>query len=122
MSWTLTKTARFEASHRLPAHDGKCQRLHGHSWQVRVEVYGVALRDAGPKAGMVSDFADIGGPLKSLIDARLDHYHLNDTTPLPNPTSEALAQWIFGELAPLVPGLSAVTVEETCTSAARYQP
>ncbi len=123
--WILTKRMRFEASHQLPRHDGKCARLHGHSWQVEVEVRGVQLHQAGPKAGMLADFGDIGGPLATLVAERLDHYHLNDSTGIPDPTSEELARWIFNRLdAPyyaLGVTLTAVTVEETCTSRARYE-
>jgi 6-pyruvoyltetrahydropterin/6-carboxytetrahydropterin synthase len=36
--WLIYKEVRFEAAHRLPYHDGKCQRLHGHSWIGRVYV------------------------------------------------------------------------------------
>lgn len=122
MTWTLTKTARFEASHRLPRHDGKCSRLHGHSWQVKVEARGGALMGDGPKSGMLVDYADLGGPLKALVEASLDHYHLNDSTGLENPTSEALAQWVYERLKPQIPELTAVSVEETCTSCAEYRP
>lgn len=122
MSWRLTKRGRFEAAHVLPHHDGKCARLHGHSWQVEIEVIGYVLVEYGPKAGMVVDFADLSRPLDRLIEQRLDHYHLNESTGLESPTSEALARWIFDALCPDVPSLTAVTVEETCTSRAEYRP
>lgn len=120
--FTLTKRARFEASHQLPAHDGKCRRLHGHSWYVTVEVSGDTLHASGPKAGMLVDFYDLSRPLDRLIEESLDHYHLNDSTGLENPTSESLAKWIWDRLASEVRGLSAVIVEETCTSSCRYSP
>lgn len=122
MSWTLTKRATFEASHRLPLHDGKCARLHGHSWRVEVQVAGDALHAGGPQSGMLVDFYRIGEPLRRLVDAHLDHYHLNDSTGLENPTSEELARWIYDRLAHEVPLLAAVVVEETCTSRAEYRP
>lgn len=122
MSWTLTKSVTFEASHRLPNHDGKCARLHGHSWRVTVEVRGSALQGTGAQAGMLVDFYRIGDPLKRLVEGHLDHYHLNDTTGLENPTSEELARWIYDRLAADVPLLSAVMVDETCTSRAEYRP
>lgn len=51
----------------------------------------------------------------------LEHYYLNETTGLENPTSEAIAKWVFEQLeeAPL-PGLHSVEIQETCTSGARY--
>lgn len=36
------KEFRFEAAHRLPRHDGKCRRPHGHSYVLWVEVEGEA--------------------------------------------------------------------------------
>jgi 6-pyruvoyltetrahydropterin/6-carboxytetrahydropterin synthase len=51
----------------------------------------------------------------------LDHYYLNETTGLENPTSEAIAKWVFEQLEEAaLPGLHAVEIQETCTSGARY--
>lgn len=118
----LTKKATFEASHQLPHHDGKCARLHGHSWSLTVEVTGTELQRVGPKAGMLQDFGDIKSHLNWLVETHLDHYHLNESTGLENPTSEELAHWIFQRLRTRIPHLSAVTVEETCTSRCEYRP
>lgn len=123
MSFTLRKRATFEAAHMLPQHDGKCARLHGHSWAVEIEVTGPDLCAAGPKSGMLVDFYDIGVPLKELVESHLDHWYLNERIPeLPNPTSEELARWIFRRLFNRVPRLRAVIVEETCTSRCEYRP
>jgi len=118
----LEKQFRFEASHQLPNHDGKCARLHGHSWIGRAVVEGVELHTTGPKVGMLIDYADINEPVKRLVEAYLDHYHLNESTGLVNPTSEELALWIFNRLKPLITGLSAIVIEETCTSRCEYRP
>ena len=55
----------------------------------------------------------------SLHDA-LDHHYLNEVPGLDNPTSEILAMWIWDRLAPSLPGLSQITVRETCTSSCTY--
>jgi len=34
----VSKTAWFEAAHRLKDHRGQCHYLHGHTWQVDIEV------------------------------------------------------------------------------------
>jgi 6-pyruvoyltetrahydropterin/6-carboxytetrahydropterin synthase len=120
--WRLRKSATFEASHVLPNHAGKCARLHGHSWKVTVEVTGFSLQEKGSESGMVMDFGYVGNFLKSLVEQHLDHYHLNDTTELANPTSEALAKWVFDMLHLSIPELSAVTIDETCTSSCEYRP
>lgn len=73
----------FEAAHRLPGYKGKCIRLHGHSYRVKVKC-------SGPigEAGVVTDFSKI----KATID-RLDHRYLNDFMNLP--TAENTAQWLL---------------------------
>lgn len=120
--FTLSKQFRFEASHQLPAHDGKCARLHGHSWVGWVYVQGPELQQTGPKAGMLIDFGDLKQYLSPLVETFLDHHHLNETTGLANPTSEEVARWIYLQLKPQLPGLLAIEIEETCTSRCRYQP
>jgi 6-pyruvoyltetrahydropterin/6-carboxytetrahydropterin synthase len=121
-TWTIYKEFRFEAAHRLPDHDGKCQRLHGHSWIGRVYLKGSRLTESGPKAGMLMDYGDIKAYLKPLLNDYLDHHYLNDTTGLVNPTSEEVARWIFDRLSESgLPHLQAVEVRETCTSSAYYQ-
>lgn len=118
----LEKTFRFEASHQLPKHDGKCARLHGHSWVGRVVIEGPDLIGDGAKAGMLQDYGDLSAVVKPLVDGYLDHWHLNDSTGLENPTSEELARWIFHKLKASLPLLTEVQIEETCTSKAIYRP
>jgi 6-pyruvoyltetrahydropterin/6-carboxytetrahydropterin synthase len=120
-TWTLRKSFRFEAAHHLPHHDGRCARRHGHSWVGWVEVRGDRLQREGSKAGMLIDYGDLAAAVDPLVDAFLDHWDLNESTGLENPTSEALAQWMFARLAPVLPRLVAVEVEETCTSSCRYE-
>lgn len=119
--WTIYKEFRFEAAHRLPYHDGKCSRLHGHSWLGKVYVRGSKLIAEGAKKGMVMDYGDIKQYIQPLLDNYLDHYYLNESTGLDNPTSEAIAQWIYQQLETAnLPGLVAVEIRETCTSGCRY--
>ena len=113
----LFKEFTFEAAHRLPnvPEGHKCARLHGHSFVVRISVDG----EVGEQSGWVMDFGDIKSAFKPLYD-RLDHYYLNDIPGLENPTSENLARWIWMELSPTLPQLSAVEIRETCTSGCIY--
>ena len=120
MTWTLTKEFRFEAAHRLPHHSGKCSRLHGHSWRGYIFVAGDALQTEGSQQGMIVDYADIKALLQPLVEDFLDHHYLNDSLQLQNPTSEAVAKWIFRQLKPKLPGLVAVRIDETCTSRCIY--
>lgn len=121
--FTLTKEFRFEAAHRLPAHDGKCARLHGHSWVGRVILQGDKLQSGpSPKMGMLQDYADIKAVLEPIIEAHLDHHFLNESMPLQDPTSEQVAHWLYERLKSELPLLLAVEIDETCTSSCRYQP
>ncbi|MGW9400218.1 6-carboxytetrahydropterin synthase QueD [Streptomyces sp. NPDC055642] len=108
----------FEAAHRLPRvpEGHKCARLHGHSYKVTVHVEA----RVDPEAGWVMDFGDVKQAFKP-IDAQLDHYYLNDIEGLDNPTSENLARWIWDRMVTELPGLSAITVRETCTSGCTYR-
>jgi 6-pyruvoyltetrahydropterin/6-carboxytetrahydropterin synthase len=114
----IFKDFTFEAAHRLPhvAPDHKCARLHGHSFQVRVQIEA----PLDPESGWVRDFADLSCAMQPVLD-RLDHYYLNDVPGLENPTSELLARWIWARLVPSLPELSQVVVRETCTSGCIYR-
>jgi 6-pyruvoyltetrahydropterin/6-carboxytetrahydropterin synthase len=119
--WVLGKEFTFEASHQLKYHDGKCARLHGHSWKGIVYVQGNCLMQDGAKQGMVMDYSEIKQYLKPLVDGYLDHYHLNESLGLENPTSEVIAQWIFNQLTESgLRGLVGVQINETCTSRCFY--
>lgn len=125
----LTKTFKFEASHVLPNHPGKCSNLHGHSWVLTVEVSGPIDQETG----MVDDYANISKAVNPIID-ELDHAHLgawhtglviiqprgtksvfwlaNDF----NPTSENLLLAIAKQLLKRGFVFSSLTLNETCTT------
>jgi len=129
--WELSKKFLFEASHQLKNHDGKCSRLHGHSWVGWISISRGQLFQSGPKKGMVFDYADLSAIVKPIVEESLDHWHLNDTVDEENPTSEIIAKWMWikveTELRPLlredvddVIDSLTVTIEETCTSRCVY--
>lgn len=109
---------RFEAAHRLPnVPDGhKCARLHGHSFRVEVAITGAI----DPHTGWIMDFADMDEAMEP-VRRQLDHRYLNDVPGLENPTSEVLARWIWERLVDSLPGLSSVTVHETCNARCVYR-
>lgn len=121
MSTTIFKDFTFEAAHMLPhvPEGHKCGRLHGHSFNLRVELRG----QVDQFTGWIVDFGDVKAALKPMI-SRLDHHYLNDIEGMENPTSEVIAEWVFNEAAKLLDGLCAVesvTVKETCTCGATYR-
>jgi 6-pyruvoyltetrahydropterin/6-carboxytetrahydropterin synthase len=113
----LVKDFRFEAAHWLPnvPEGHKCRRMHGHSFRGEVAVRGAV----DPHTGWLMDFAELKRAVDPIV-ARLDHYVLNEIEGLTNPTSEMLAVWVWEQLAPSVPLLARVTIEETCTSRCHY--
>ncbi len=108
----------IEAAHRLPhAPPGhKCQRLHGHSFQIDIHLRG----EVQLEPGWVMDFADLKTAFQPLYD-QLDHRYLNEVEGLSNPTSENLAMWIWDRLQPALPALASIVVRETCTSGCVYE-
>jgi 6-pyruvoyltetrahydropterin/6-carboxytetrahydropterin synthase len=119
----VCKTFRFEAAHRLPDHDGKCRKLHGHSYRVEVEVATATLAAEGPKRGMAIDFGDVKEAVADIVN-QMDHTVLNDRalwsdTP---PTAEAIAKEFYDVVSRRLLGVSRVRVWETDDSWAEYTP
>lgn len=138
---TIEKEFRFEASHVLPKHPGKCARLHGHSWVLRVAVKGLI----DPDSGFVLDYAELKKLVNEHVVNKLDHTHLgNGYARLDKfdgdfgtnaqcafgegfyPSSENLVVAIGKILTPLIPELKnnvrlySITLDETCTSRATW--
>lgn len=90
----------FEAAHRLPYHDGKCQRLHGHSYRLELIFSGpIQLPQSdNPQSGFVADFGVLDRIIRTeLIDPYLDHHQLEETIPaVPYASAELLSAWIMG--------------------------
>ena len=103
----IFKEFTFESAHRLPfvPEGHKCGRLHGHSFKVAIHLSG----DIDPATGWIRDFSEIKAIFKPLYE-QLDHNYLNDIPGLENPTSEVLAKWIWQQLKPLLPELSAIRI------------
>lgn len=120
--FTLKKNFRFEASHQLKHYEGKCCRLHGHSWKMTIEIKGEIKSTLN---NMVIDYNIISKIVNPLLEERLDHFHLNDTLNSEDPTSEYVAKWIFDYLYPMFASinleLNAVELNETCTTKCRYE-
>ncbi len=116
MTYRIAKRFQFAASHALEGlpEGHKCARLHGHTYEVEVELAAESLN----AVGMVHDYGDFG----PVVDD-LDHRHLNDI--IDQPTAENLAQLIFGRVRALGRTgelLTAVRVSEGPNSWAEYRP
>ena len=101
MSWILRVRDKFQAAHFLKDYKGKCEKIHGHTFEVEVAL---AVRELNP-TGIGVDFTDVK---KALAAALPDHALLNEVFPF-NPTAENLARHFHGELKKSFP-VSSVTV------------
>lgn len=114
-SHTVQVTHTFETGHRLPHLDGKCQSLHGHSWQVQVVVSGHTDSD-----GVVVEFADLKRHLRGWVDENLDHgLMLGWDDPLHPLLSGYGKTYVFGYPEGPHPDLLWPTVENVATLLAR---
>jgi len=64
---TITLRVEWDMGHRLPNHEGKCRRLHGHRYVAEVDVSG-ELTEEGSEQGMVMDFGHLKILLKTILD------------------------------------------------------
>ncbi len=87
----ITRERTFSASHQLRNYKGRCERLHGHNWRVRVCVQAEDLNESG----MVMDFHDLDKLMQEAIEP-FDHRHLNEVTDFEtaNPSAENIAKAI----------------------------
>ncbi len=69
---TIYKQFGFEASHVLPKHEGKCARLHGHSWRLTVGVSGPVVEETG----FVVDYGKLSEMVNKGLIQFVDHHHL----------------------------------------------
>ena len=87
----LCRDFKFDAAHNLIHYHGKCERLHGHTYRLRV-----VLEGEPDAEGMVFDFVDLKRAVNELVLDRLDHAYINDI--IAQPTAEYISRWIFREL------------------------
>ena len=130
---------KYEYAHRLLYHTGKCRHIHGHSGEAIIELASDMLNNNG----FVMDFADVKAPIKKWINQYWDHAYLaNENDPLlsalrnegmniytfsQEPTAEVMARHLFEQVNTLIALppkviLARVTIRETCTGQASYQP
>ncbi|MBN2510925.1 MAG: 6-carboxytetrahydropterin synthase QueD [Spirochaetales bacterium] len=109
----------FAAAHFISDYHGKCERLHGHNYRVRVHAAGDTLTEGG----MLIDFGVLKKALKEVLSG-IDHTHLNEHPAFThgNPSAEHIAEYIYAELESRLPAapLNRVEVFETEKNMAAY--
>ena len=82
----------FDAAHNLPNYAGKCERLHGHTYRLRV----VCEAKVDASSGLAIDFALVKRVVNERVIQSLDHSYLNETIAVPS--AENIAVWIWERL------------------------
>ncbi len=92
--YEVSKEFGFSAAHQIRMHGGKCERLHGHNWRIRVHARATQLN----AIGMVVDFADLQSIVADVC-SRFDHRNVNEVPPFTevNTTAELLARFFYEE-------------------------
>ena len=111
MSWDLIIKERFSAAHFLEHYQGKCERMHGHTFEVEV-VFAASELDA---SGIGIDFTVLREYLKEILP---DHRVLNEVYPF-SPSAENLSRALFQTIRDRFP-VKSVTVWESPNAGARY--
>ena len=111
----ISKTFKFDAAHYLPHYQGKCAKIHGHTWKLIT-----TQRQKINHCGLTTDFKNIKDIVNEKVINKLDHSLLNDL--IPNPTAELITLWIWKSLSAHLPGLCSLTLYETETSFVTFKP
>jgi 6-pyruvoyltetrahydropterin/6-carboxytetrahydropterin synthase len=117
----VTVEDSFSAAHYLAGHKGKCEKLHGHNYRVKVSAAAKELNDQG----MVVDFGILKDEIKKNIQ-KLDHSFLNELEAFSDgrPTAERIAYHIYCRLKDSLPAVQIrkVVVFETEKNSAVFYP
>jgi 6-pyruvoyltetrahydropterin/6-carboxytetrahydropterin synthase len=104
MKMFVTKEFTFAAAHSLSKYHGKCERLHGHNYRLRVTVQGQVQSN-----GMLIDFVILKKIVKDKVFVKYDHQNLDEF--FVNSTAENVAQAIWDDLVDL-PALLKAELED----------
>ena len=119
--YTVRIEDSFAAAHFLVHYHGKCERLHGHNYRVRVTAAGSVLDEGG----MLVDFGVLKKALKGIL-GELDHSSLNDHPAFldGNPSAERIARFVGERMGAGSPGARVTLVEvfETDVNRATWSP
>ncbi len=128
----------FDSAHFLAGYEGKCSNIHGHRWEVCIEIWDDNLKEDGCNRGMIVDFSKLKEDLSDETD-NLDHSLIIEAGSLKEktllalreedfriievafrPTAENFAKYFFDVMTKKGYNVSAATVYETPNNCATY--
>ncbi len=121
--YELSVRQNFDAAHYLKGYAGKCEKLHGHRFEVIISIKTEKLDEIG----ISLDFTKLKQVLRELLE-HLDHTCLNEVPPfnIINPSSENIARTIYQDIQTRLSDtdfpISSVTVYESPDSWVTYTP
>ena len=131
---SISKQYTFDSAHQLDLPEctvdenhamfGKCNRLHGHTYYLTVEITG----SIDPETGMILNYFDLDEFMKPYVDDVLDHRFMNDVFPglltTAENMSEAIAISVAARLKRAVGDhvyVKSITLSETPKTTAKWQ-
>ncbi|MCP4214182.1 MAG: 6-carboxytetrahydropterin synthase [bacterium] len=111
MSWNLIVKEKFSSAHFLDYYKGKCEKMHGHTFQVEV-YFKVEKLD---KSGIAIDFTELKNYLKEALP---DHKVLNELYDF-SPSAENLSKHFYFQMREKYP-VTKVIVWESENAGAVY--
>lgn len=122
-TWKLHTEFTFDAAHFIDGYDGKCGRMHGHTYKVHITAKSHKLNPSKylDTPDMVCDFKELKWAAADGKKGGLDHTVLNESIPVPT-TAERIAEYIHKETKSKIPAdiILKVTVWETENSWVEY--
>ena len=111
MSWELVVKEKFSSAHFLEFYRGKCEKMHGHTFEVEAYFRVKELK----KSGIGIDFTELKTYLKDLLP---DHKVLNEIFDF-SPSAENLSRYFYYKIKEKYP-VSKVMVWESDNAGAVY--
>ena len=97
MQMFVSKDFTFDAAHNIVDYQGGCERLHGHTYRLRVSLSGETA-----EGDMILDFKILKKTVQEYVLSILDHSYLNDI--VAQSTTENVIRWIWDRLEPVLRG------------------
>lgn len=113
MSWELVVKNKFAAAHFLEHYKGKCEKMHGHTFEVEAHFKVDTLNPSG----IGVDFTELKSYLKEILP---DHKVLNEVYDF-SPSAENLARYFYYKIKEKYPVLKVMVWESDYAGAIYFE-